>query len=510
VYSLEPLEPRVLLSGTEKETTAAHPPGLMLDVTSVTLTEDSKPLPTSHQTPTVTAKTTPATAHHEDASTDSDSPKANSQNRTDDLATNSAIVITGTVTAIPPVKGSTSSTSASSTLPYSSPPAATPPPSTRPASAPPAASPPVIAPPAVPVPRQSEIATAQPVPDADEVVVEGAATADRSDYYRVALTPQTRSYQVELSASQDVTRPPDAKQLVLIDGNGNVVGNWTISQPATDLIVDFRPTAPPVAGQVFYLGVTGNACSPAAPAPYEMRISRQDQSEPVSATTATLPATVITPLETSNNQPDAIGVASATSPNGSVLPASDVVPIGLAQGATVPFPLRTAGPPGGILSDADPTPFLDRRSASVVDLALIDLMPDATGADVSEMSEKDVESTPPVIFLQRPGGLPLMTAVRPSDDAPRAASGSATQLAAVAASEPAQPSTSSSAAQTITPRRLGHYQLGLYFAAALSFTMLLPDLSSAFDAFRPRRRPLPRIAGVDFGPEEDRNAMPIG
>lgn len=367
---------------------------------------------------------------------------------------------------------------------------------------------------------QHDVTTVQKLPDSDEVVVHGTITVpNRSDFYQVAINPRTQSYRVELNGGQDPSSGP--KSLLLINGNGEVVGNWRISRPTTDLVVDFRPSHDQASTQTFYLGVTGDGGPGGVPSPYDLRLSRQVSSEPASPGPSPNPSSTPTPTATAaNTRPAAVTAVDIAPSRAEALtgmpvanlnlgqtPAIDEQALGLAQGASVPLPLRAPGPLGGILSDADPTPFVDRRSATVVDLALVDLSPDASVDASAETAEHDVEAAPPVILLRGPGGLPLMSAVRPSDDMPQAGSGiSAT--AATAWLPVLEPSDPGFPRESFT-RRLVKYPIGLCFVAVLSFSMLLPDLSSAFDALRPRRRPLPRIPGVDFGREEDRDAVPI-
>jgi hypothetical protein len=328
------------------------------------------------------------------------------------------------------------------------------------------------------------LSSAVTVPESDEVVIHGSLeTVARPDLYKVKVDLHTAIYEVELNPATDSEVAP--KQLELLDGEGQVVGSWTVERPATDVVVDLRATAPST-NQVFYVGVLASTVGPGGLGAYSVRITRQTADESAG------------PLE-----PSLVPVAAPAGGGPAARPGStaessfasdgedgeDAASLGLAQGAALPLPLRAAGPLGGILGDGNLTPLVDPRSTAMVDLALLDLVPDETPAAGQPRSE--ATEIAPLVRLRGADGLPLLTAARPSDLAP-------------AASGKSQPKPVPRAAETppaVAVRVRVPLHVSLALLGALSFTMLLPDLSSAFDRLRPRRRPLPRIAGIDFGRE---------
>jgi hypothetical protein len=335
------------------------------------------------------------------------------------------------------------------------------------------------------------LVSAQRLPDNDDVVVRSSLSAtNRADFYEVPVNPRSRSYEIELDTTTNSAGTPE--QLVVVDASGQVVGKWSVAPPATDIMVELR-TIGPAPAPAFFVGILGDPALIGA-AWYELRVSQatnSDQASPLDLTT--VPA-VSGMLPAPALHPDHSGeLAVGESQSGDDSPAlSPALWLGLAQGASIPLPLRIASPLGGILADGDTTPIIDRRAENVVDLALVELIdePARNAADTTESASLTV--------LRGPGGLPLMSAIRPSDSV----TNSLAADAIVARSD--LPGINEELAPAHAPARRAQVPLhvSLAFMAALSFGALLPDLSSFFDPLRPRRLPRPRLAGIDFGADQ--------
>jgi hypothetical protein len=163
------------------------------------------------------------------------------------------------------------------------------------------------------------------------------------------------------------------------------------------------------------------------------------------------------------------------SPASTALDAMAGSPLGVGQDAAGGLPLRSAGPSGGVLADGTSSPAVGRLEGAVVDLSLVDLSPDLDGQVTPALGDR-------LAAIRSADGFPLLGMARPHEPV-------------VASREPEAPTIPETIPERESPargRRAGSRPLGIVagLGAAVTISLLLPDLAVAFTPDAPRR-PLP-------------------
>jgi hypothetical protein len=341
--------------------------------------------------------------------------------------------------------------------------------------------------------RHDSPQTAQPLPVADAITVRGSLDASsKPDYYALRLNSRTRAVRIDLETTEGIV-DPESRHLVVLDSTGHPVPTTVVSRTDSGLTVYFKADSQRP-DQVFFLAVGGTLATDVGStiASYELRIHGIDDrplaGPSVTAVSATVAPGGATLAIATNAIPD---VPLSTDPSGSSAAGQDTAPIGVGQGASSPMPVRLAGPWGGILADREPTLLLDARDAAVVDLDLVDLDVDPARPVSADVLSAGARRDTSVTELSGPGGFPLIGASLPTSAPYDLATG---EPPLTQAAEGRGDITGTRLGWQ--PRRRASAPLGIALAGVLSFSLVLPDLSGAFQSLRARKRPRLRIRSL--------------
>lgn len=385
---------------------------------------------------------------------------------------------------------------------------------------------------------------AQPLPLGSALKVSGTlGQGDSMDLYRLPLPPGFRAFRVSLHVAD--TPGASAERLVLLDEAGTIIQDGALD-PATNRFVLRVRADDGGAGRTVFVGIYHRVTPDWAPpwlsadfdpdgkCPTEWDWGAEE-SPPSPSPGPSLPSSeyvlsIVTDLDVTGPtpaaptppagpapEPDATPVdlpgptPPEPRPSGTFMPAPAsptaspgvvaVVEVGVRPER--PGPLRSTAAPAGRLGPGVATRPVDRRSAAVVDMALVDLPPrhDADGPATESSVPHDVDADdalpshlpdyalpPPVASLPRPPATERLASLaallasrnrplraRPADSRPRADTPGATGHA---------PSRMSGHAAALAATRAG-----FALAYAVVFTVLLPDLASAFHGGPGRSRP---------------------
>jgi hypothetical protein len=363
------------------------------------------------------------------------------------------------------------------------------------------------------------------IPDIPHAVVVGKLGSNESiDLYKIPIDPNTTALQINVKAMAPSSDLPG--RLWLIDGSGHLVGNWYLPANTHEFTLNLQALHEPF-GTTIVFGVShGNRpATDGSAANYALSVSRETSS----TDQPPAPASVIAPMLPANGPAVSMGPVgrlaaqpadtSQTSDVGlAAQPAGAAIPSGVGGSLVVTgsLPTRSAGSIGGWFADSESTPPIDPLEAALVDLRLIDILPQRVSAREQPGLVDDYLAEPhgdaKLVAFESPGGFPLLAAAL-SPSRPHAQSEVSAALlpaiceagGAVALSESASPAGSchpDGASDLIAsdpagertetrPKRRGSLMVGFNVVATLTFGFLLPDLVAALQGAEPRR-PLPR------------------
>ena len=191
-----------------------------------------------------------------------------------------------------------------------------------------------------------------------------------------------------------------------------------------------------------------------------------------------------------NRPSSAPPVADVTPPitEGSTPPAPDQDVRGMVEGEFLvgPLPVHSAGPLGGILTDSDPLPTLDRIDAALVDFPRVDsLLPGMIrgrgGWGGGRGAGRSREDSASVVVLEGPGGFPVLAAASLASRPPLTDAAAVACLPELLESIGQASTTAAMASRTVEsregnrPTRRSSIALALHVAALMATGLLLPD-----------------------------------
>jgi hypothetical protein len=387
------------------------------------------------------------------------------------------------------------------------------------------------------------------LPDQTHVTVYGTLDIKHpSRVYRIPQDPTTQDLGINLEADSGSSSLPSIQEMTLFDATGRLLADTTSSPTPGVLSMKVALYRLSVTSDV-YLKVAAPpdlfdtpANSDSAPVTdnYVLDVTRDPATaSPLALAPSTTPVPVNTVTSPSLSLPssssstssapapslghDSPGAADdrkqplptlATEPSGPPPVASSPPTV-----ATGPLPARGGAPLGGVLTEGDPVPQLDRHERAAVDLALIGLpapMPGVTDAalasilnereaELGHVDEGEGERTSPLIALRGPGGFPLRASslhdAPPTDFnalvdvLPPAAAASALVAPATttvtmikAAATPAE-SLTRDAGEPQRLRRLSPSPVlsALTLSMAMIFSLVLPDFNALLTVDKPPR-----------------------